>query len=256
MRIVVALVALLYVLAAFYGYFWWSGHHNIAVQPQVAEIAATAPATLAAPQLQFPDVKLADDSDLLFQQLRSLQGSFESQLKQLELKQDAALKILQNQIDVLKQQKIQSLASTKTIAPNSTEDMASHSIVPILTEQVLEEQAQSARKTLKAGVSQLDVKLQTEIPDLGRQSIFQQKLEDAFNQAELASLIQGRTECGQAFCKLDIQGEAPEGVDVLQALWEQHVFPESTEVLTIPKSDGSGWIIYVAQDGQSLPNLP
>lgn len=259
MRIIVALVALLYVIAAFYGYFWWGERQNSAAPTQAVDMAVTAPTKPAMEQSRFLDLKPDHHDELWVQQLQTLQASFESQLKQLELKQAIALKSLQQQLDDLKQQQAQSLIQTKPKPPvvsatNAVNPSFSDSLNPV--EQIPEEPVKNARKILKAGMSQLDTQLHADTPDLGRESIFQQNLDEALNQAELASTIQGRTECGRAFCKLDIQGKAPEGVDVLQVLWEQHVFPESTEVLTIPKSDGSGWIVYVAEDGKSLPSLP
>ena len=259
MRVVIALVALLYVLAAFYGYFWWNNRQHVETSAQAMPVNSAAPVKLAPEQLSFPDVKPVDNSQLITitQQLTTIQTAVADQLKQMELKQDSALKALQQQIDELKQ--ATNTAQTKTLEPTpatAPEVMPNTdaNVPPI--EQMLETQLNTTKQRLKAGVSQLDLNLQAELPDLARQSTLQQKVEDAFNQAELANSIQGHTECGQVFCKLDIEGKAPEGVDVLQTLWEQQVFPEATEVMTVPKADGSGWLVYVARDGQSLPTLP
>ncbi|MFZ1388854.1 MAG: hypothetical protein WBP46_03545 [Thiolinea sp.] len=259
MRVVIALVALLYVLAAFYGYFWWNNRQHVETSTQAMPVNLAAPVKLAPEQLSFPDVKPVDDSQLIniTQQLNTMQTAFADQFKQMELKQDSALKALQQQIDELKQ--ATNTAQTKALSPTLATIQAvtpSTDVNAPPIEQMLETQLNTTKQRLKAGVSQLDLNLQAEPPDLARQSTLQQKVEDAFNQAELANSIQGRTECGQAFCKLDIEGKAPEGVDVLQTLWEQQVFPEATEVMTVPKADGSGWVVYVARDGQSLPTLP
>lgn len=266
MRIVLALVAVLYVLAAFYGYYWWSDSHQKVPETQVAQ--PTAPMSVAAEQLRFPDVKAptmqpAEETQLIRQQLQSLQTSFEARLQELKTQQANTLAGLQKQVDELKQQQAQVLAkiqanpSASTQIPNAEQTTtAALAVEPPPTEQLLENQAQQAKRSLKAQVSQLDLKLQTDTPDVARQSVFQQKAEDAFNQAQLSNLLQTRAECGQAFCKLDIQGQVPTGVDPLQALWEQNVFPESTEVMTVPKPDGSGWLVYIAADGQSLNRLP
>ena len=263
MRIVISLVAVLYVLAAFYGYFWWSDRQEATTQTQVSQAISTAPEKVPAEQLKFPNVMPVEDSSSamqvqrITQQLNSMQTSFAAQLQQADLKQQAAFKNLQKQIDDLKQQQAQGATPTKTTEPLIADSQPiTTNANPPSTEQLLEAQAVNAKQRLKADMSQLDLNLQAEAPDLARQSNLQQKVEDAFNQAELANMIQGRTECGQVFCKLDLQGRAPEGVDVLQALWEQQVFPEATEVLTVPKPDGSGWIVYVARDGQSLPTIP
>ncbi len=264
MRIVISLVAALYVLAAFYGYFWWSDRQQATTQTQVSQAISTAPEKVQTEQLRFPNVQPVEDSSsamqvqLITQQLKSMQTSFDAQLQQADLKQQAAFKNLQKQIDDLKQQQAQGAATPiKTTEPLIADSqlITTEANSPP-TEQLLEAQAVNAKQRLKADMSQLDLNLQAEAPDLARQSNLQQKVEDAFNQAELANTIQGRTECGQVFCKLDLQGQAPEGVDVLQTLWEQQVFPEATEVLTVPKSDGSGWVVYVARDGQSLPTIP
>ena len=43
MRIVISLVAALYVLAAFYGYFWWSDRQEATTQTQVSQAISPAP---------------------------------------------------------------------------------------------------------------------------------------------------------------------------------------------------------------------
>lgn len=251
MRVVVALVALLYVLAAFYGYFWWSERHTTLAETQTTATIATAPEKLPMEQLRFPDVKSANHEQLLVaQQLTTLQARF----AQLELKQDNALKALQTQIDQLKQQ--QANAAVANSKPTMQSAPSPTAPVENAADLAPEGQVTEAKQRLAANLTQLNLKLEADTVDLGRQSSLQQKVDDALNQAELTQFIQGRTECGQAFCKLDLQGKAADGVDVLQILWEQQIFPEATEVLTIPKPDGSGWLVYVAEDGQSLPKLP
>lgn len=260
MRIVVGLVAVLYVIAATYGYFWWNEHHQTATTASEAQTKATA--SVSAEQLRFPDVQTQ-----LSEQLNPVQASvdnttrdLEARIAQLELKQDQALKALQTQIDELKQQLKQttSVALKPNVAARAAELPSDSTLsqLPSPDVSLTEAPVATAKKRLAATMSQLDLTLQADTPDAARQSLLQQKMEDAFNQAELSNTIQGRTECGQAFCKLDLQGKAPEGVDVLQVLWEQQLFPEATEVLTVPKTDGSGWLVYVATDGKSLPNSP
>ena len=263
MRITIVLVAVLYLIAAFYGYFWWTDRQPTETPNAFSQASSTAVKQIVPEQLSLSETKpiTVDQNQLISQQLEQMQAAFAAQFKQMELKQAAAVTALQKQLDELKQAQVQAKAPTKTPASAMpdvqaiTTTMDADSAAPP-TEQMLEAQVKTAKQRLKAGTSQLDRQLQAAEPDLARQSMLQQKLDAAFNQAELAHLLQGRTECGPAFCKLDLQGKAPEGVDVLQALWEQQVFPEATEVMTMPKSDGSGWVIYVAQDGQSLPNIP
>lgn len=264
MRILIALVAVLYLIAAVYGYFWWNNRQAEA-QTSFTQANSTVTSHHSSEQLSFSDIKpmAVDNSQLIVQQLEQMKASFVAQLKQLESKQDEHLKALQKQIDELKQAQLstktqtqaQALEAISSSAQAMTSTTNTESTAPP-TEQLLAAQVNKATQRLKASVSQLDLNLQAATPDLARQSILQQKLEDVFNQAELTQVIQSRTECGQVFCKLDLQGKAPEGVDVLQTLWEQQVFPEATEVLTIPKADGSGWVVYVARDGQSLPTIP
>lgn len=256
MRVMVVLVALLYVLAALYGYFWWKRPATL-VETQAIPKIVTAPEKLAAEQLRFADVKLAENGQLLVTpQLQSLQTKIEARLTQLELQQATALKNLQAQVDELKkQQEHNKLAATTKLPSDVAAELITNPSTEVI-ESAPDVQVKAAKQQLAATISQLDVKLQTEVSDLGRQSLFQQKLENAFAQAELANVIQGRTECGLQFCRLDLQGKAPTGVDVLQVLWEQQVFPEATEVMTVPKLDGSGWLVYVAAEGRSLSQLP
>ncbi|HMT91631.1 hypothetical protein [uncultured Thiothrix sp.] len=263
MRIVVALVVVLYGLAALYGYYWWNGSQQKFTETRVAQPTATAPVQTTPEPLRFSDVKLADNTQLISQQLQNLQTSFEARLQELQIQQTKTLVSLQKQIDELKQQQAQVLAQTQSSSPASTQtpsadqsSMAALVAEPPPAEQAFESQALQAKPSLKAQLTQLDLKLQTDTPDVARQSVFQQKAENALNQAQLGTLLQTRAECGQSFCKLDIQGQVPTGVDPLQALWEQNVFPESTEVMTIPKPDGSGWLVYIAAEGQSLANTP
>lgn len=257
MRIVMALVAVLYVLAAFYGYFWWNDRHNNLAETHLAPTSAPTSAAVkpAAEQLRFPEVKLAEDTQLR-QQLQIMQATFDARLQALETKQASTLSGLQKQLDELKQQQAQVKLATSSVEDSNKQITANALSEPPPTEQILETQAQQAKLSLKAQMGQLDLKLQADTPDIARQSVFQQKVESAFNQAELSSLLQTRAECGQTFCKLDIQGQVPAGVDALQALWEHNVFPESTEVMTVPKLDGSGWLVYIAADGQSLTKSP
>ncbi|HPY39577.1 MAG TPA: hypothetical protein PLM98_03580 [Thiolinea sp.] len=260
MRVLVALIALLYVLAAFYGYFFWSERHLLEAKNQANPVVSAALAKPEAERLRFPDLKPAADNQLLAEQLRNLQTGFEARLAQLEANQAAQLKALQLQIDTLKQQN-QSLAQAKPTSLSAAEAQARPEIeLPTSSEQappeqLLDQQVQLAKQRLKANMSQLDSSLQTGVPDAGRQSIFQQKLEHALSENTATSHLQSQAACNQSFCKLEIQGKAPEGVDVLQTLWEQNVFPEGTEVMTIPKVDGSGWTVYVAQEGQPLPSV-
>lgn len=262
MRILITLVAVLYLIAAVYGYFWWNNRQAEA-QTSFTQANSTVTSHHISEQLSFADIKpmAVDNSQLIVQQLEQMKASFVAQLKQLESKQDEHLKALQKQIDELKQAQLPTQTQTQALEAISSSAQAittatnTESTTPP-TEQLLAAQVNKATQRLKASMSQLDLNLQTETPDLARQSTLQQKLEDVFNQAELTQVIQSRTECSQVFCKLDLQGTAPAGVDVLQTLWEQQVFPEATEVLTIPKADGSGWVVYVARDGQSLPTIP
>lgn len=263
MRILMALVVVLYGLAALYGYYWWSDSQQKLTETQALQLTATAPVQATPEPLRFSDVKLAEDTQLISQQLQNLQMSFEARLQELQMQQTKTLVNLQKQIDELKQQQAKALAQTQSSSPASTQTPSTEqsSTAALVaesppTEQILENQVQQAKLSLKAQLSQLDLKLQTDTPDVARQSVFQQKAENALNQAQLGSLLQTRVECGQTFCKLDLQGQVPTGVDPLQALWEQHVFPESTEVMTIPKPDGSGWLVYIAGEGQSLNRLP
>lgn len=253
MRIVMALVAVLYVLAAFYGYFWWNDRHNNLAETLLVQTSSPTSAAVkpSAEQLRFPEVKSAEDTQLLTQ-LQSRQATFEARLQALETKQASTLSGLQKQLDELKQQQAQVRLAASSVEDSNRQVTANALSEPPPTEQI----AQQAKLSLKAQMGQLDLKLQADTPDIARQSVFQQKVESAFNQAELGSLLQTRAECGQAFCKLDIQGQVPAGVDALQALWEHNVFPESTEVMTVPKLDGSGWLVYIAADGQSLIKSP
>ncbi|TXH76672.1 MAG: hypothetical protein E6Q85_03665 [Thiothrix sp.] len=264
MRIVVALVMVLYGLAAVYAYYWWDERHQKLTETQVIQpTTATASVQITTEQLPFPDIKFAKDNQLISQQLQTLQTSFEARLQELQIQQAKTLASLQKQIDELKQQQTQVLAQTQSSSPLSTQALGSEQssgaelvAEPPSAEQILEHQAQQAKRSLKVQMQQLDLKLQTDTPDVARQSVFQQKAENALNQAQLGTLLQTHAECGQSFCKLDIQGQVPVGVDPLQALWEQNVFPESTEVMTVPKPDGSGWLVYIAGEGQSLSRLP
>ena len=56
---------------------------------------------------------------------------------------------------------------------------------------MLEAEVKAAKQRLKAVMRQLDLNLQAAAPDLARQSTLQQKLDAAFNQAELADVMQG-----------------------------------------------------------------
>lgn len=263
MRIVVALVVILYGLAAVYAYYWWDDRHQKLTETQAMQPTATAPVQATTEQLPFSDIKLTEDPQLIRQQIQGLQSSFEARLQALQTQQADTLANLQKQMDELKQQQAQVLAQTQSSSSLSTQTPKAEqrsTAVPVAeppsTEQILENQAQQAKLSLKAQIHQFDLKLQTDTPDVARQSLFQQKAENALNQAQLGTLLQTRAECGQTFCKLDIQGQVPAGIDPLQALWEQNVFPESTEVMTVPKLDGSGWLVYIAGEGQSLNRLP
>lgn len=250
MRIVVALVAVLYGLAAIYGYFWWSEryHDSETLSAQAASTAMTS-IKLSRESLQLSDSKSADNMQLVTQQLQSLQATVEVRLKQMELQQALTLNKLQQQLDELKQQQTLNLAHTKAASasvpsPNLNQT-TSTTTEPPPTEQVLESQTQQAKLSLKTQIGQFDLRLQTELPNIARQSVLQQTVDNALNQAELGNLIQTHAECGQALCKLDIQGQTSADVDVLQALWERKVFPEETVVMSIPKPDGSGWFVYI-----------
>lgn len=263
MRIMVALVMGLYLLAALYGYYWWNDSHQRSSDTQIAQPNTTDPSIGSRDQLRFPELKSSDvttteDAQAIKQQIQNLQTSVEARLQELKTQQTTTLAGLQKQIDELKQQ-TQVLVQTqsKLNLPNPPSSLAQVpppdlATEPPPTEQLLENQVQQAKRSLNTQMSQLDLKLQTDPPDVARQSIFQQKTEDAFNQAQLGNLLQTRAECGQTFCKLDIQGQVPGGVDPLQTLWEQNVFPEATQVMTVPKPDGSGWLVYIAAEGQSL----
>lgn len=250
MRLGVVLVIPLYLIAAYYGYSIWSASSHSPLEAQTSQ-AATIAKTLEPARLSVVDTK--NEQHLIKQQLQNLQASLETRLAQLEFKQDAALKSLQAQLDDLKKQQNQDkLATSSTPITPATEGSN-----PVFSnDSSTEAQQLLAKQSLATRLSQLDLKLQTDTPDIGRQSMLQQKLEAALTQTELTNVIQSHTECGQVFCKLDLKGQAPEGVDALQALWEQNVFPESTEVMTIPKPDGSGWLVYIAADGKSLANMP
>ncbi|TXH69024.1 MAG: hypothetical protein E6Q83_11960 [Thiothrix sp.] len=263
MRIMVALVLGLYLLAALYGYYWWNDSHQQSSDAQIVQATTTDPSIGSRDQLRFPELKSSDvttteDAQALKQQIQSLQTSVEARLQELKTQQTTTLAGLQKQIDELKQQ-TQVLVQTQAnpSSPNQATNLApvpSTDLVtePPPTEQLLENQVQQAKRSLNTQMSQLDLKLQTDPPDVARQSVFQQKMDEAFTQAQLSNLLQTRAECGQTFCKLEIQGQVPAGVDPLQTLWEQNVFPESTQVMTVPKTDGSGWLVYIAAEGQSL----
>lgn len=262
MRIVVALVVVLYGLAALYSYYWWSASQQKITETQSIQPTATAPVQATTEPLPFSDIKLAEDSQLIRQQIQNLQTSFEARLQTLQIQQAKTLASLQKQIDELRQQQAQVLTQTQSSSSASNQtpstEQSSTTLVAdtVPAEPVLEYQAQQAKLSLKAQIHQFDLKLQSDPPDVARQSVFQQKAEAAFSQAQLADRLQTRAECGQTFCKLDIQGQVPAGIDPLQALWEQNVFPESTEVMTVPKLDGSGWLVYIAREGQFLNRLP
>lgn len=260
-RITLVLVSLL-ALIGWVGWFTSGSSPSVATQPALA--SASAVVSTQPKPAQNHDVSVAPaapalDQALLLQRLderfqalqaqldKQLDTQLDSKLLKAEERLTARLNRLQLEVDAMKNQ--QATTSEALAAPVMVEPV--QEAEPTAVEQTLAE----TKVALENTVGQLELAAQSEQAHEARQWEVQKRIDGALQAAGIgAGVTVSPVGCSVALCRFEVTGKAENGKDVLEALWEGHVFPEQTEVMTIPNAGAEGgWTVFIAAEGQSLP---
>jgi uncharacterized protein YlxW (UPF0749 family) len=159
---------------------------------------------------------------------------------------------LQLEVDAMKnQQATTSEALKASPAASVTAEPVQETEQPPAVEQTLAE----TKAALENTVGQLELAAQSGQAHEARQWEVQKRIDGALQAAGIgAGVTVSPVGCSVALCRFEVTGKAENGKDVLEALWEGQVFPEQTEVMTIPNAGAEGgWTVFIAAEGQSLP---
>ncbi len=264
-RITLGLVSLL-ALIGWVGWFTSGSSPSVATQPALA--SASAVVSTQPKPAQNHDVSVAPaapalDQALLLQRLderfqalqaqldKQLDTQLDSKLLKAEERLTARLNRLQLEVDAMKNQQA-----------TASEALKASPAAPVMVEPVQEGEPPAVEQTLaetKAAlentVGQLELAAQSGQAHEARQWEVQKRIDGALQAAGIgAGVTVSPVGCSVALCRFEVTGKAENGKDVLEALWEGQVFPEQTEVMTIPNAGAEGgWTVFVAAEGQSLP---